>query len=354
MKLILIPILMLFLNTIVAQNKNDYPLRKYISNDSLLVLLNNYYVNNSDKINLYFLPEKDSITSKTKSKILSLLKREWPDSIVKMKVEEEARNNFEYDYFLMINQNATEETKTIYLNRFIAIRSKSQFDTTLRFSKEYYRIYDSVYQHIYDSMLLNYKKNKELKIKENIVNDKIVIAAGVIKLKKAIPILKNDIASAGKHFFSKEAAEIALAGLGDTLLQRKYIQQHDEYVKQAITYSGSLRSSGQILWKDFLTLALIIQTQESISKLADWLDTAITYRGGSGDEGEHAPRYFTGAELIPNILWFIKNKSLKDEYIKLPMKPGYDSYYDYYGITAEQMLFVREWLIKNKGKYEFN
>jgi hypothetical protein len=320
-------------------SSTPYPTRdiRHITPDELLNRLNSYNtIGDPYSVDPMFATPKykipDTTYSKIANRIVALLNRNWPDSVIKYKVDEAFNAKFKR----MFN---------------FEIMNKSLLDT-IRYRAMYMQMYfDSVYHYVYDSMATAFKKNIERHIREIMVPDEIVITASMLRVKEAIAIIKADL-EASRHFIKPDVAELALAGFGDTQLQQKYFKKHKHY----------LTNQQEKERDDFIALAYVIQTQESIALLADWENpSTFRYYQLSTTGIDSTRKIYQGGFLMASILGFIKNKDLKEGYIELSKKYGEwgkptndPVYYDDQCLSSQQILFVRDWLMANKGKYIYD
>ncbi len=276
-------------------------------------------------IYVQFLPEKKDITDSMKWKILSILKREWPDSVIKYKVDFAFSSYKEHFNGLLWDKKLID---SIFL---IAGRTNGYFDSTLHF--------------VYDSMGLDFKRDFERQLRNTPVPSEILLTAAALKIKEAIPIIKKDLASTF-HFMDTSAAELALAGLGDESLQKKY-------------YKNRIPDGG---FNDFINLAYVIGNQESISKLVSYFDTTKYNFYSTEDGPDTTHRVYLAEDVITVIFGLIKNKDFIDGYLKQSLfKNKYGQTPSYIlntingaFLTKEQIIYVRNWLIANRGKYELD
>jgi hypothetical protein len=272
-----------------------------------------------------FLPEKKDITDSMKWKIISILKREWPDSVIKYKVDVAFSTYKEHFNGLLWD--------------------KKLIDTIFKVARESHGYFDSALHYVYDSMGLDFKKKFEKQLREAPIPTEIVLTAAVLKIKEAIPIIKSDLA-ATTHYIDTTAAELALAGLGDENLQKKY-------------YKNRFPDYG---FNDFINLAYVIGNQESVSKLASYFDTTKFNYYSTEDGPDTSHKVFLAEEIVTVIFGLIKNKDFINGYLKQPLfkdKNGETPSFILNTIigsfqSKEQINYVKEWLIANKGKYELD
>ena len=220
---------------------------------------------------------------------------------------------------------------------------KSKHDTSATVDKQYRQLYDSVYRALYDSLGLLFRNKLVKNFKESPVSDDIVLAVAYAQLKEAIPILKNDLLSTGKHYINPAVAELALARLGDTLYVNKLVRQHFAYPK---TNDAFLKFDYYL--SDFKALETI-GTQKSISLLSDWLDTTLKALNN------HYPNpelFYVSGYVVASIRDLIQNKSFHEGFAKVPNSALLDENSE--SATAEVIMYVKNWMIANKGKYEFD
>ena len=346
----------------------EFPQRKYYDTSFLIKALESYHSDSIIKLYPGGIKPDINVTSSVRKKLLSLLKREWTIQELEPIIKRHFRKNFEPLFLKRILDESMKYKNieklvydSVYKYTFTKQLAELQKDSSTkaiadpiastrakdeakRVSAQYSVLYDSIYRKLYDSAALEFRLAKKQELKEASVPDEIVLLASVANLFEAVPILKQDI-NADKHYFNSEAAELALAGLGDTSTISKFIANHLVYVKRD-------EWIGEEMLKDITALGLLIGTQESFSFLSDWMDTSRYYVRFS-EPKFISPRKLQSAGLMPIILASLKNKNFIDEYRKLNPSNQPIDYYDDNHVTKEHVLFVKNWLISNKGRYEF-
>lgn len=342
--------------------------RKYYDSTFLLRALNSYHTD--DIVNVYYqaIDTSINVTPTIKKRLLSILKNEWTDEELEPIVDKKVRRSFEsmrlgnildkvnkkvgfskvvYDsvYKQEFAKKFKEYSKTSPVDLADSYAASGANAKATEVSEKYNVSYDSVYRAIYDSTLLVYRKEKENDIRKRPVPIDIVLPIAAARVYEAMPILRKDILS-DKPIFSKVNTEIALAVLGDDEYKGFIIQQHNKYIAQKPWNYGDFLADNAGL--------ILLKSQDNYALFADWLDTTSTYLGYS-ESGDYtgAPIYYTSAQFIPSILWLLKNKDLIEGYIMLNRPGRYESYSSDTASTPQQIMFVKNWLIANKGKYEF-
>ena len=237
---------------------------------------------------------------------------------------------------LLLNWKWTDDEIENYLNETITRLGK--FYRIEERSKAVSKGNDSLYKHAKDSIIKKIKlENYNTLLKSNAfrVNDGIILTVANLYYYEAIPILKKALEDS--IHYNKTVTELALARLGNTKFQDKIISQ--------CIYKNELEGSEWINYYNYIASKLLfIATQESIYKLNEWLDTSKMshYRTiGSGPDTKNAYDVIIDLKnVILNRDFQEKTEGIGDEAV---------------GQKAnEPILYCKEWLIKNKGRYEIN
>ena len=178
------------------------------------------------------------------------------------------------------------------------------------------------------------------------VPDEIILNLGTAKIKEAIPLLKNILITNNRSYANLEAVEKALAALGDSMYIKKILKKHKDYINKEIW-------QGAYLNDDLFSLHVILRSQESYYLISDWLDTTRTYREFSETGDTTTPIRYTSAFIVSGLLSTLKNKDLISGFKNLYQAEIKKIEFDEYSITPKLILYVKNWLIANKGKYEF-
>jgi hypothetical protein len=322
--------IILSLVLIMQANLNAQIKRNYEDSGTLLNRLNTYHSDTVKAIYYTNFCYNVNVSKQVEKKILSLIKGEWTDTEVNAKVENflksvNLKNEFEFKFW---NKGIKDTVINLSLNR---------------------RIYfDSAFHLVYDSFQIAFKKDIAERIRQSIVPDEIVLATATCKIINAIPVLKNSLAT-GDRKHNKNVAELALAGLGEPYFQELFFKEHDLFIKKFKSKEGLVSNHWTNLLFDSKVME-IMSTQKSIYLLHEWLDTSYTYNANS--EGTSINKQYVGGSIVYTILRIVQNKDLHEGFNLLPNL--YDFLLPQDGfVTNEQVLFVKNWLIKNKGKYKF-
>ncbi len=304
------------------------------------------------------------------TKLLSLFKKEWTREEIEKLVIKDFRNYFEKVYLQRIlnsvnNMKDREKQvydsiyKVTYTEYLLKLKSDSSTkdiaediadyrakDEAKKKSHRYSISYDSVYRHIFDSTAKEFKKKKEIEILEMRVPDEIILNLGTAKIKEAIPLLKNILITNNSSYANLEAVEKALAALGDSMYIKKILKKHKDYINKEIW-------QGAYLNDDLFSLHVILRSQESYYLISDWLDTTRTYREFSETGDTTTPIRYTSAFIVSGLLSTLKNKDLISGFKNLYQAEIKKIEFDEYSITPKLILYVKNWLIANKGRYEF-
>ena len=137
-----------------------------------------------------------------------------------------------------------------------------------------------------------------------------------------------------------------MAALGDSTYVRKVFERHYEYNSHPVWMANEVLVDYRAL--------ISIRTQESYALVADWIDTSKTFLSYSEIENDPDRKtlYFSSG-IIPSILTCLKNSNLFEGYKKFNPPNKSINYSADYDVTKEHLVFVKNWLIANKGKYEF-
>lgn len=330
-KIVIFAVIILGWHTTFSQN--DYPkARTFPKADSLLFCLASYHSGTIKPIYPLLFSPKRNVNDAVKAKLLSLIERRWTRGELNLKLQAYLiRNPFKRDFEWRfwnagIHDSITDWSTRIGGNGF-----------------------DSIYHSVYDSLEVLYKQAFEKSLIEAIVPDELVLSAAAAQVKQAIPILKKDLIDS-VHYFNAETAEMALAVLDDKEFKQKYLQWHRSVVSKETWTLDDINKDASIL--------MLMNTQESLSMLADWLDISKTYKQYSEDDDPKMPNVLFSSHVVPILLTIIQNKDLKEGVLRQPWRtdiPGLSSsFYFNTAISKEQVQFIKQWMIANKGKYEIN
>lgn len=334
----------------IVFSQQPYPKpRHYPSADTMLERLNSF-PNNSLGGGIYpwAFSTKVNVNDTIRRKLLQMIKPfVWPDSLVKIKARISFKKNFDYENLDYIIGEVFERSQKLYIDRFNYYDNLRRVDTSRSLKNDYRFLYDSVYNSVYDSMANEYIKSEEQNIRSSIVKtpDVLLLSAARIKLIEAIPLLKQDLVRI-EPYYNRETVEITLAALGDTTYLKKMYAKHTRYVAQKEWKENDVIT-------DINTMQLI-NTQESIAQIADWIDTT---RKPRRDCVAGCPFVYPSAKWLSAL--FFQDSAFKAGFLKQPMLSGIpgtpdDLYYDPSLITKEQIQYVKEWMLANKGKYELD
>ena len=195
---------------------------------------------------------------------------------------------------------------------------------------------DSLFKVSRDS-IANYWKNeykKEMKEYTGLSTDASVLqAVAYLDMKESVPVIKKYFTS-----YNLDIAKLALARLGNKTYQK-------EIIKSCLA-NENLNDWEWIenLQKKAPTLSFI-GTQESIYAYNYWIDTSKIWHQSFHSSGVKAANY---------VLIFLKDIILNEDFqtklkITFPeMSVLYDTDYN----NTEILIYCKNWLIKNKGKYK--
>jgi hypothetical protein len=162
--------------------------------------------------------------------------------------------------------------------------------------------------------------------------------AGMLQIKEVIPILRKGLTD--KQHYDSVYAELALARLGDKSLQLKIINSCTNKFPSDSVYNFENWYTYQVAPK-----LLYLATQESVYKLNEWLDTVNLYRSVVGRK----PNTKWAYKVIADLKHLILNKDFQ----KI-VKDFSDDWDITYNLDNGPILYCKNWLIKNRGKYKIN
>ena len=228
--------------------------------------------------------------------------------------------------------------------------SKEEIDTyykkEIEYHKDFYQIEkkaaviskgnDSVYKKALDSIIMVTNKYT-LKEMQNShlfsVDGNTILIVGWLKMKEAIPFLKN-VALKDSGHYPKWYVEITLARMGDKKLQKKFIEDDKKIKPWLIT-----EKFNKVYEKSYKSM-IFLGTQESIYELHKWIDTSlinqVDSKGGLG-------------RLSGLLLWDISKAILNKDFKLLVSQVDTDEF-----SNGAALLSVKNWILQNKGKYEIN
>lgn len=325
-------VIIIFLLNCIAGYSQKFPHAPiYPTADSLLKLLNSY---RSDEILTVhpddFSPEHN-VNDKVKQTLLCLLKNEWDADLLEEKFEAYKLTHPYSDYFEWHFWNG------------------GLHDSIARLSSRIGGRFDSVYHAFYERKFFDYKEAYFVLLRSIPVRDEIILSAARAGVREAIPFLKEILASGNKGY-AAPIVEVALAIFGDPFYLEKFYRKHAELVEMKT-------------WEVFLINAdvyylRIIKTQESYFRISDWMDTAKMYRAFTENDDPDAPLIYHSADVVPTVLFAIRNHDLRDSIVKLPWRNlvpfPQRSFYHRLDISKEQIQFIKEWMIRNRGRYILN
>jgi hypothetical protein len=174
------------------------------------------------------------------------------------------------------------------------------------------------------------------------INPKIIMLLGSLDIKKSIPKLYPLLIDSVQY--SKFALELALARMGDAVLQSKILNssslEYDIYADDR-------------QWLDFYSLKsrtlIYLNTQQSIFKLSEWLDTSKNYCTLSHGCGNVKP----SNQVVYDLYKIIENKDFSDSVSKIVnVKKSFFDWEEKESVAV--ILFCKNWLINNRGNYVLN
>ena len=248
------------------------------------------------------------------------------NEIIKKRLNEK----FEFVYL----QEIVDKTaaRSGYANQVKAINELQKINTKISRSEAYRSIYDSVYNSIYDSTASSYRAEERRKILNRQIPEEIIKSAATAGVKEAIPILEEALRTKNPQF-DKDAVELTLARFGDKKLQEKL----------ATIYSSNFDFKDDDFKKKMITrlkALSYISTQESVYNMHAFMDT--TRWDAYLSNGSFAP---SGRYAIMMLLETVVNKDIQEKFAGMNL-----DYLD----DPNLVIYAREWLLKNKGKYQIN
>ncbi len=256
-----------------------------------------------------------NITNSIKSRLLELLDFKW--------------NIEEIENYLNTKYQKSKE--------FLSLPSHA---TSLNLSKENY----NRFLLIYDSLWYNMRKFElDLMFKNNYfkTDPSIPKAIGFLDMIEAIPKLKSALRE--PNYYDTVSIELALARLGDTILQAKHTRNivYDKSRSDFNWFSSTALNQ--------LDLLIYLNTQESIFKINEFCDTTKYYcktSHGCNPTLTCIMSVYYVKEVIRNTDFHERFKSIGD------FKSAYEvDDEDYF---KKALVFCKKWLLDNKGKYQLN
>jgi hypothetical protein len=244
-----------------------------------------------------------NITDSVKKRLLYLLHWEW----TKEEINEYLRKNIKHN-------------KGFYEIEKRALSVSTNNDSLYKIA------YDSIVNVINQSILSSLPKN---------IDNGIIYTVAFLNLKEAVPILQKGLTA--PEYYNHTLVELALARLGNKELQTKIINN--------CIYNKNLNN---IEWVDdykrkIARKLIFVSSQESIYKLEQWLDTSKVYTLIPDRKPDGKSAYVVLADL-KHIILNIDFQELLKEFNGDPRRK----------MDNTLILVCKEWLIKNKGKYEIN
>ncbi len=189
---------------------------------------------------------------------------------------------------------------------------------------------DSIYKAIRDSYAIEVKKKL---VPEMRVLDEVVYAVGQMDIKEAIPQLRKALYDT--LHYDIESVELALARLGDKELETRILNRYK--------YNPKLK--GQDWVTEFgwaYGKYTYIASQESYYCYHEWLDTSKMY---NQLDDNYKADVKCAYNVILRMYYWILNEDLHN-YLQINFKFPYET-----TTNNELILYCRNWLIANKGKY---
>jgi hypothetical protein len=190
---------------------------------------------------------------------------------------------------------------------------------------------DSIYKISKDSIEYEIIKN-ELKydIEHNHifnVKKELVLTIGWLNMKETVRFLKDS--ALNSKYYDKVSVELALARMGDKKLQKKIIA--------ACRNSSNIKEDFVNDYNNKFCKLVYIGTQESLYQLHEFIDTS-----------KYIPLNSKGTmtSFALKIVQNFKTVFGNDEINKLIKLTG-----DEYDYDTKSILAIKQWIIKNKGKY---
>gem|GEM_PF-2863980 len=220
------------------------------------------------------------------------------------------------------------------------LKANSKFLRHEKIAEYYAKGNDSIYKVVIDSIRKDFVETNFKSKKQNIfkVNPGLILLAGSLNIKEAIPILSEGVKE--REHYDSISLELALAKLGDKVFENKIVT--------SCSYTGNFRKN---YIDDYMFIIrpklFYLATQQSIFKLNEWLDTSQLYASVPGKKQKARFAYLILADL--------KNIILNPDFAILAKDiPNYWSPSDPICFTDEPILKCKNWLKKNKGKYKIN
>lgn len=324
----------------LCQNCEGYPTK-----EQLLASLSNRLSPHYD-INRYSL--KCNVDDTVKNKIVKLLDNEWDTTLLNSLAHAYSLREFEYLYFDEIIATPNAITRSELYKKYYGadiISKNSKGDTSKTMIGEYKRVWDSIYQKTYADKKAVFETEYKEQLKKSRINDDVIRLCGYLFIKESEKKLLKALES--PRIYSTDVIESSLARIGVKRFQEKIFARHRHLVdslKNLRLKQYSVLLPG--FYEDFVNLSFI-GTQQSISLLADWMDTTfrVKYFGdGPANSflGEAISRYKL-IQLIQNEDFISIFHDRKTNYTLNGLE-----------INAAVLNRMREWLIKNKGNYKIN
>lgn len=187
---------------------------------------------------------------------------------------------------------------------------------------------------ISDSADLNaFKKKVDSLVNTYKIDPGLTLLPAKLDLQAALPFLEaalKDTVHYHRHF-----VELALARLGNKAVGHRLIEQMNN--NTALNGGEWLADASKKVTK-----LMFIASQESIAKVAAFLDTSkIRLKTAHGGIVKNAVE----------IVWFLSNLIQNKEF---QSHANWIEAYNFEQIDDKMILYCRDWLLKNKGKYEIN
>jgi hypothetical protein len=238
----------------------------------------------------------------------------------------------------LLNWEWTEKEIKEYLEKDL-VEHEGQYKIQKR-AKAFAKGNDSLYKYALDSL----KKEMMLSTQDYLKNQNffgvdpgLILLSAKLDIKKAVPLL--ELALLDNIHYSQPSVKLALSRLGNKRIEKEIITQ--------CSYNSAL--TGQAWNDDFYLKAkklAFIATQESISRFIFWFDPSKTFSStASGGP------VFKSSSIV---LSYLKHMILNKDFQKIiePFNKDYGE--DYSAVNDAMIDSCKEWLKKNKGKYEIN
>jgi hypothetical protein len=230
--------------------------------------------------------------------------------------------------YLLRWQWTKDEIEAYYTKKLITYKKIYQVEEK---SSQISKGNDSIYIHVKDSIETEIRKN-ELKYDieyNNILNvsEGIILAIGWLNMKETIPFLRDS--ALNSKYYDKVSVELALARMGDKKLQKKIIV--------ACRNTFNIKEDFVNDYNNKFRKLVYIGTQESLYQLHEFIDTS-----------KYIPLNSKGT-MTSFALKIVQNFKIvfgNDEINKLIKLTG-----DEYDYDTKSILAIKQWIIKNKGKY---